>query len=188
MMKYSEEIISESDYQLLQLCLQNSHSASKSLFDKYSKLLMSVSYRYAKDMSLAEDILQDSFIKIFNNLNDYTFSGSFEGWMKKIVVRTALNQVRKEANRNENFVSEDYELNSISTSNSGQENLLADDLLMILNQIPTGYRTVFQMYAIEGFSHKEIATELGITEGTSKSQLSKARSLLQSIINPVNHE
>lgn len=170
------------DEQLIKKCLQSDARAQKMLFDKYGKKFMGVCFRYAINEDEAKDILQEGFIKIFENLNKYSGKGSFEGWMRKIIINTALDNIRK--NKKINFHLDVNEIEYKLISNDYiEENLAAEDLLKILNNIPFGYKTVFNMYAIEGYSHKEIANKLGITESTSKSQYSRAKAVLRNTIN-----
>ncbi len=141
----------------------------------YSKKLFALCLKYAKNYADAEDVLQDSFIVIFNKIEQYKGDGSFEGWMKRIVINVALQKYRQktrlEVVRDEEVVDETY----INV----EEDLEADFLLSLIQQLPNQYRLVFNLYALDDFSHKEIAEMLQISEGTSKSNLSRARSILK---------
>lgn len=141
----------------------------------YSKKLFALCLKYAKNYADAEDVLQDSFIVIFNKIEQYKGEGSFEGWMKRIVINVALQKYRQktrlEVVRDEEVVDETY----INV----EEDLEADFLLSLIQQLPNQYRLVFNLYALDDFSHKEIAEMLQISEGTSKSNLSRARSILK---------
>lgn len=162
-------------------CVSGKSEAQEALYKKYSGKLFGVSLRYTKDYSAAEDILQESFIKIFNNISSYKGTGSFEGWMRRILINTALERFRKHfqlysiSEVHENEISLDY------------DNILADisakDLLTLIQELPPAYKMVFNLYAIDGYSHKEIGDILNISIGTSKSNLSRARKLLQLKIN-----
>lgn len=168
---------------LIRECISGNRHAQKTLYDTYSGKMMGVCLRYATDRSRAEDILQEGFIKIFNNLDRFRNEGSFEGWIRRIIVNTAIEHVRKEK-----YISRHVEIEhayDIALDNSIFENMAAKDLLSLLQQLPPGYRTVFNLYAIEGYTHKEIAEILEIKEGTSKSQLAKARYTLQKMIKEV---
>jgi len=171
-----------SDEQLVKRCLEKDGLAQKQLFDYYSKRMMGVCLRYSNDYEEAQDVLQMGFIKVFNKLETYNFEGVLEGWIRKIIVNTALDNIRKNKKNNENIELEkvDFQLNN--NDENGFDALNAEDLLAIIQKMPTGFRTVFNLYAIEGYSHKEIAEQLNITISTSKSQYSRARVHLQNIL------
>jgi len=141
---------------------------------------MGVCYRYARNKEDAEDILQDSFIKIFKKISQFKGDGSFEGWMRKIVVNTALKKYTVSRYRKELSVQEVKDP-SVADMNDvpAFSHLTEKDLLGLINNLPDGYRIIFNMYVIEGYQHDEIAELLGIQPGTSRSQLVKARQLLQ---------
>ena len=130
---------------------------------------------------LAEDILQEALVKVFNKLNKYSGLGSFEGWIRRITVNTALDFIRKNKKRQLNASLEEVGY-GIKKEQFVVEELTAKELMKIIQKIPTGYRTIFNMYAIEGYSHKEIAQELSISESTSKSQLSRARATIKELL------
>jgi len=170
-----------SDEELIKKSIEGSNKAQKLLYDKYAGRLMGVCLRYANNAEEAQDILQDGFIKIFEKLSFYEHKGSFEGWIRRIVVNTALDQIRK--NRNDKYTIEmDAVEYKITSSDDVMAKLAAEDLLKILQKIPSGYRAIFNMYAIEGYSHKEIAKELEISVNTSKSQYSRAKGFLRKVI------
>lgn len=166
------------DSLLIKNCLRGDSLAQRALFDKFAPKMLSVCMRYTKNKAQAEDILQDGFIKIFQKLSSFKDKGSLEGWIRRIMVNTALDQIRKDVKFKNDVPMDniDYrlELNSYIL-----ENLLAEDLLKLINEMPSGYKTVFNLFAIEGFSHKEIAEKLQISENTSKSQYSRARAYLK---------
>ena len=147
------------------------------LYKHFASKMLVVCARYAKDNFEAEDIMQVAFVKVFEKLKEYKGDGSFEGWVRRIMVNTSIEVYRKSA-RMFPVLYIDY-----SPETPVQENQMArmnmNDLLRVIRQLSPGYRLVFNMYAIEGYSHKEIAKELGISEGTSKSQLARARAILQ---------
>jgi DNA-directed RNA polymerase specialized sigma24 family protein len=142
--------------EIINNCKQGKHSAQQMLFDYFSPKMMTVCLRYLGNREEAEDVCQISFVKLFKNIHDYNKDGSFEGWVRRIFVNTSLDQ------------NNDFTL----------EQMAAEDILKLVEEMPTGYRTVFNMFAIEGFSHKEIAHHLAITENTSKSQFKRARGYL----------
>jgi RNA polymerase sigma factor (sigma-70 family) len=174
-MKINEE-------QLVKKCLEKDALAQKQLFEYYSKRMMGVCLRYSKDMEEAQDVLQMGFIKVFEKLEMYNQKGSLEGWIRKIIVNTALDNIRKnkKLQNNVDIDKVDYQLDN--HDETAVEALSAQDLLKVIQSMPTGFKTVFNMYVIEGYSHKEIAEELNITVSTSKSQFSRARAYLQKVL------
>ena len=139
---------------------------------------MSVCLRYADNREMAEDFLQDGFIKVFSSIRSYSYEGSFEGWMRRIFVNTALEALRKN-----DLLRNGVELNALEPQQeadySAVEKISADELMELIAQLPLGFRTVFNMFAIEGYSHREIAETLNINESTSRSQYTRAKRLLQ---------
>lgn len=138
---------------------------------------MGVCLRYAKNQAEAEDILQDGFVKVFGNMHKFQPYGSFEGWVRRIFVNTAIEYYRQRRR----FMINDIELENqdFEFGDDVVDKMAAEEIIALIKDMPDGYRMVFNMYAIEGYSHKEIADELGISVGTSKSQYSRARSYLQ---------
>jgi RNA polymerase sigma factor (sigma-70 family) len=168
------------DTELIKGCIKEDTTCQRSLFTRYAGSLLGVCNRYARSKEDAEDILQDAFIKIFNKINQYKGDGSFEGWMRRVVVNTALkkytlNRYSKEVSVEEIKENTDIDINDVPSFN----HLTEKELLLIINRLPDGYRLVFNLYVIEGYQHDEIAEILGIQPGTSRSQLVKARNLLQ---------
>lgn len=161
-------------------CIRKERTAQVELFKRFSGKLLTVCIRYTRHRMEAEDILQDAFIKIFKNLEKYEGKGSFEGWMRRIVVNTALKNYNKSSFQKEKIGLEDYQGGSMDPTVISH--LQEEELLKLISQLPDGYRMVFNLYIIEGFSHKEIAERLNIQESTSRSQLVKARKMLQSQI------
>ena len=135
--------------------------------------------RYARNSADAEDILQDAFIKVFNKLHQYKFEGSFEGWIRKIVVNTALKKYSVSRYEKEVNGYEIKDRDESSMEPSAYSHLTQKELLKLINNLPDGYRLVFNLFVIEGYPHEEIAEMLGIQPGTSRSQLVKARNMLQ---------
>ena len=172
------------DKQLLYQCLNNSRKAQNILYKKYSPKLFGTCLRYAKNNTDAEDILQEGFIKIFKYLKDFRNEGHFEGWMRKIMVTTALNFYKRKSLLNKE-VDPDF-VNAPSMSVPDVISLLSsEELLSMIQELPDGYRMVFNLNTIEGYSHKEIGEIMSISVNTSKSQLSRARNSLQNKINKV---
>jgi|688.fasta_scaffold173316_3 RNA polymerase sigma-70 factor (ECF subfamily) len=162
---------------LLDGCKKGDRKAQESLYKALASKMMAVCMRYAKDTFEAEDILQMGFIKVFRKVSEFRSEGSFEGWIRRIMVNTAIETYRKNL-RSLNVVDID-EVYDQPQSTFDMGKLELNDLLKLVQQLSNGYRIVFNMYAIEGYSHKEIAKELGISEGASKSQLSRARAILK---------
>jgi len=159
-------------------CVKGSIRAQQMLFDKFARKMLGVCLRYAKNTEQAEDVLQDGFIKVYGKLKDFKMEGSLEGWIRRIMVNTALDQIRKNGKLlgNTNIDDVGYKIESNSYVFEG---LIAEDLMKLVQAMPTGYKIVFNMFAIEGYTHFEIAETLGISENTSKSQYSRARSYLR---------
>ncbi len=162
---------------LLEGCRRGDRKAQESLYKILASRMMGICMRYSKDTFEAEDVLQMGFVKVFQKISDFRGEGSFEGWIRRIMVNTAIESYRKNL-RNLNLVDIDevYDQPQNTFDMSGLE---LKDLLKLVQQLPNGYRLVFNLYVIEGYSHKEIAKQLGITEGASKSQLSRARAILK---------
>lgn len=165
--------------ELIKRCLNKDRKAQKMLFDKYSSMMMGVCLRYANNRSNAEDILQEGFTKVFLHLKTYSGKGSFSGWVKKIMVNTAISFYHKHIKN-----SWHDELDTARGVDAGKDDVADFDysygeLLKVISELPPGFRVVFNLYAIEGFKHREIAEILGIDTGTSKSQYSRARKIIQ---------
>lgn len=166
-------------------CVNGNVRAQRMLFDKFARKMLGVCMRYAKSTEQAEDVLQDGFVKVFTKLKDFKHDGSLEGWIRRIMVNTSLDQIRKNAkmlgDTNIDDVGYKIENNAFVF-----ENLMADDLMKMVQAMPEGYKIVFNMFAIEGYSHGEIAETLGISENTSKSQYSRARAYLRERLEKVD--
>lgn len=163
---------------LVNNCIKGDPKAQRTLFERYAPKMLGVCLRYADSQEQAEDVLQDAFIKVFTKLDHYSGDGSLEGWIRRIIVNTSLDQIRKNAKFMTNVSVDDVEY-KLDFDGQILSTLMEKDLLQLINDMPVGYRTVFNMFAIEGYSHKEIAEELSITENTSKSQYSKAKAYLR---------
>jgi RNA polymerase sigma-70 factor (ECF subfamily) len=166
--------------ELIEGCLRRDPGAQRHLYEQYSSKMYGLCCRYVKDSMDAEDTLVSAFMKVFDKIHQFKNEGSFEGWIRKIVVNEALTFLRRNRSMYLEIELEkaDYEPDYHSLS----DHLEAEDLLSIIQALPTGYRIVFNLYAIDGYSHKEIADQLGISENTSKSQLSRARVYLQKVL------
>ncbi len=163
--------------QLVKDCLRNKRASQKQLYNLFAEGMLGVCYRYTKSTSDAEDVLQEGFIKVFNKLDQYKHEGELGGWIRRIMVTTALNFLK----RNSKY---QYDLGfDISTmhpvTDENPEVLLdAKELSSLIRQLPSGYQAIFNLHAVEGYTHVEIGHMLGISEGTSRSQYSRARALL----------
>lgn len=174
-----------SENELIEECLQNNRKAQKQLYEKYSRKMFGVCLRYAKSKEEAEDVLADAFVQIFMKLSSFKRDGSFEGWIRRIVVNTSITAYRSNMKFNLNDeISEVYEVSS--NDESAVDLLNVQQLKNIIQLMPDGYRMIFNLYAIEGYTHREIADILGINEGTSKSQFSKARKWMQAKLEQYN--
>lgn len=166
--------------ELIAALQQGNAKAQQHLYEKYAGKMMALCLRYINDTMAAEDVMIEGFMKIFQKINQYRYEGSFEGWLKKLMTNEALMYLRTQ--RYQEIATDQVLSSEISIESDIDESLTAEVLLDIIQQLPTGYRTVFNLYAIEGYSHAEIAEMLHITESTSKSQLHRARAMLQQII------
>lgn len=165
---------------LISGCRKQNRMAQQELYASYSGKMYSLCYRYLKSSMEAEDVLVAAFTKIFDKIDQFKGEGSFEGWIRRIVVNEALTWLRKNRSM---YVETDLEKADYEPDyESASDHLEAEDLLRMIQQLPTGYQIVFNLYAIDGYSHKEIAEQLSISENTSKSQLSRARVYLQKLL------
>lgn len=169
------------ELQLIEGCKKQDRKSQQLVYEKYARVMYGICLRYSSDKENAQDLLQDGFIKVFQNIASFEHKGSFEGWLKRIFVNLALENIRKD--KTKKIQNEDIEnisdMDIIDDTDKNIEKISEDDLLKMVQELPTGYRTVFNMYAIEDYSHKEISEMLGIAEGTSRSQYIRARVLLQ---------
>lgn len=171
----------ENQLQLIDECKKGDRRAQKALYDALAPKMYAVCLRYVGNSELAEDILQDGFVTLFTKLGSYLGEGSFEGWARKIFVNTALMSLRKkDALKGSEDVSAAWDITSDEPT--AVQSMSYKDLVKLIAGLPPGFRTVFNMYVVEGYSHKEIGEALGISETTSRSQLQRARTLLQSKI------
>jgi RNA polymerase sigma factor (sigma-70 family) len=167
------------DQQLIKLCAKHDRKAQQELYDKYSHLLLGVCLRYAADKAEAEDILQDSFLKIFFNIKDFSGTGSFIGWLRKVAVNTAITHYHKNLKFRYHIEIEEFVSVETGVTSFEEDYFTSDELYKVLNELPAGYRMVFNLYAVEGYKHKEIAEMLGIDTNTSKSQYSRAKAVIR---------
>lgn len=170
------------DQSIIQLCRNGDRKAQRTLYDRFQGHMFRVCFRYVREQQEAEDILCKGFHKVFQHIAQFEDrgEGSLQKWISRIMVNEALMYLRKHKLE---MVSEDA-AQAIPSGTRSDQSLDAEYLYNMIRMLPLGYRTVFNLFAIEGYSHQEIATELGISEGTSKSQLSKARAMLQEMLNP----
>ena len=151
--------------------------AHKVVYERYASKMLAVCTRYVANRADAEEVMIDGFMRVFEKINQFREDGSFEGWVRRVMVTESLMFLRRNKSWRQEVAID--EITSEPDYEWAETSLEAEDLLRMINQLPDGYRTVFNLYAVEGYSHTEIADMLGISEGTSKSQLSRARSLLQ---------
>ncbi len=168
--------------ELVSLCLRKDRRAEKALYDRFSGQMYAICIRYMKDQQEAEDVFQEGMIKVYNKLNTWKGEGPLGGWMRQIFIHCALNQIKSNqkhfAHDLDSIVqTENFDLNIISQ-------LQTESILQLIQNLPMGYKTVFNLFAIEGYSHSEIATMLGVTESTSKTQFLKAKAKLKSLVEP----
>ncbi|KIA97118.1 RNA polymerase sigma-70 factor [Flavobacterium sp. KMS] len=165
----------QEETEIIQLAIDNNRQAQQQIYSKFSSKMLSVCRQYIKDIQLAEDVMITSFMKVFVNLNRFEKKGSFEGWIRRIMVNECISYLRVQKKvkfiEDENYTEESF--------NGIESQLSTDQIQFLIDSLPDGYKMVFNLYAIEGYKHNEIATMLGINEGTSKSQLSHARKMLQ---------
>lgn len=165
-----------SEHEIISGCINGDKRAQKMLYDRYSAKMLGVCLRYMKNLDEAEDVLQDGFIKVFTYIGQYRFEGSFEGWLRRIMINTALNAYR--SNLKHHFHSDiDEQQNYLpdTITEDAYSKLSVEELLKVIQSLPHGYRMVFNLYEIEGYKHKEIAEMLKISENTSKTQLLKSK-------------
>ncbi|AXO81246.1 RNA polymerase sigma factor [Olleya aquimaris] len=167
---------------LIKKAIQNNREAQHVLFEMHAPKMLSVCRYYVKDLQHAEEAMLNGFFKVFSNLKNFKSEGSFEGWIRRIMVRESISYLRQK--KEVQFVYEDYQHVEIEDSNSQQYDVA--QLQELIDTLPEGYKMIFIMYAVEGYKHAEISKLLNISEGTSKSQLFKARKLLQEKIKALN--
>jgi RNA polymerase sigma-70 factor (ECF subfamily) len=173
----------KNESKLIQRAAKNNREAQHVLYELHSPKMLSICRYYIKDVQQAEEVMLNGFFKVFKNIKSFKSNGSFEGWVRRIMVREAISYLRSkkkiEFATEDEYIEHDY-------SNNIKTNIEVAEIQQLIDELPEGYRMVFVMYAIEGYKHYEIAELLKITEGTSKSQLFKARQLLQQKIKELN--
>ena len=178
------QIINDAD--LIKGCINNDRRMQEELYTRFAPKMYAVCLRYAGNAEEAEDILQEGFIKIFKKLGSFRSEGSFEGWIRRIFVNTSIEHFRRKTYMQP--ISEQEENTMEGKSLSVLDSLAEKDLIHLIQELSPGYRTVFNMYVVEGYTHREIGELLGISEGTSKSQLSRAKVILQEMVKKFNDE
>ena len=163
---------------IIKLAVENNRQAQQQIYSRFSPKMLSVCRQYVKDIQLAEDVMITAFMKVFTNLKNFEHKGSFEGWIRRIMVNECISYLRVQKKvrfaEDEFFTEESF--------NEIDSQFTVDQIQFLIDALPDGYKMVFNLYAIEGYKHNEIAKMLGINEGTSKSQLSHARKMLQTQI------
>jgi len=162
---------------LVKDCIKGRPEAQRELYDYFSESMLGICYRYTKSVMDAEDVLQEGFIKVFKHIEQYRFQGELGGWIRRIMVNTALNYLKKNRVYQSDLSFTDNGLHPVSDDNP-EVRMNVRDLADMIRQLPTGYQTIFNLHAVEGFTHVEIGKMLGINEGTSRSQYARARGLL----------
>src|SRR4051812_20840761 len=157
------------------MAVENNRHAQQQIYSKYSPKMLSVCRQYIKDIHHAEDLMITAFMKVFTNLKNFENKGSFEGWIRRIIINECISYIR--AQKKVSFLEDEYYKED--SFNNIESNLSVEDIQFVIDSLPEGYKMIFNLYAIEGYKHQEIADMLGISEGTSKSQLSHARKMLQ---------
>ncbi len=167
--------LNQEEKEIIQLAIENNRTAQQKIYTKFSSKMLSVCRQYIKDIHQAEDIMITAFMKVFVNLKNFQHNGSFEGWIRRIMVNECISHIRVQ--KKVAFLDEeDYSEDSF---NNIESQISAEDIQFLIDSLPDGYKMIFNLYAIEGYKHQEIASMLGINEGTSKSQLSHARKILK---------
>lgn len=173
------------DHRLVKDCLRNDAAAQRRLYDRFASPMLGVCYRYTKSVADAEDVLQEGFVKAFKNLHQYKGDGELGAWIRRIMVTTAINYLKKNSRYNSEMVFGDERLHAVPAHQPAVA-LEAKELADLIRQLPPGYQTIFNLYAVEGYNHVEIGKLLGIQEGTSRSQYARARALLVQWIDKAN--
>lgn len=165
----------QDENETIRLALEQNRHAQQKIYSKHAPKMLSICRQYIKDVHQAEDIMITAFMKVFANLKNFEHKGSFEGWIRRIMVNECISFLRVQ--KKVSFLEDEYY--QVSGFNNTESKFSVEDIQSLIDHLPDGYKMVFNLYALEGYKHKEIAEMLGINEGTSKSQLSHARRLLQ---------
>nr|WP_288836330.1 sigma-70 family RNA polymerase sigma factor [uncultured Flavobacterium sp.] len=172
----------QQENELIRLAVENNRQAQQKIYSQFSPKMLSVCRQYVKDIHQAEDIMITAFMKVFTNLKNFQFKGSFEGWIRRIMVNECISFIR--VHKKLEYIEDDFVIGRDEESfDSIESQFSVADIQFLIDSLPDGYKIVFNLYAIEGYKHQEIAGMLGISEGTSKSQLSHARKVLKGQIN-----
>lgn len=177
--KEDNRILEATEAELIAKCIAQDRVAQYTLYNRHAKKMLAVCYRYSKNREDAEDTLSEGFVRVFEKLDTYRGTGSFEGWMRRIMVNVAIEKFRKQSIKFTDIKNSEYAHASLASDEDIASNINAKELLSLVQKLPPTYQMVFNLYAFEGLKHKEIAQLLGISEGTSKSNLSDARTWLK---------
>ncbi|MBA3664527.1 MAG: sigma-70 family RNA polymerase sigma factor [Bacteroidetes bacterium] len=181
MLKKEHIFLENREADLINGCVNNDRHFQSALYKKYSGKMMTVCFRYSKNREDAEESLNEGFMKVFDNIGGFKNNGSLEGWIRKIMVNTALEKLRKKSNLYKIISIEDLSLDQRSNENI-ESDLNAKELIHLIQKLPPMYQIVFNLHVFEGLKHREIAEQLGISEGTSKSNLSDAKTWLKKVL------
>lgn len=174
--------IMKNEQQLVRECLANQRGAQQELYEKYKAKMFGICLRYMRTREEAEDVLLDGFMKVFRDLGQFKSKGSLEGWIRKVVVNTALMHLRKKVRFNFQNIDNEVVIETMEVEPAVLQNIRTEAIIAMIQELPSGYQTIFNLYAIEGFSHQEIGEKLSIKESTSRSQYTRARRLLQALL------
>lgn len=173
----------QEEKEIIKLASENNRHAQHKIYSKHAPKMLSICRRYIKDIHLAEDIMVTAFMKVFTNLHSFEYKGSFEGWIRRIIVNECISYIRVQ--KKVSFLEDEFYAEG--SFNNIESQFSVEDIQSLIDGLPDGYKMVFNLYAIEGYKHQEIAKILGISEGTSKSQLSHARKMLQEKVNKLKN-
>jgi RNA polymerase sigma-70 factor (ECF subfamily) len=173
----------QEENEIIRLAAGNNRHAQQKIYTRFSPKMLSVCRQYIKDLQQAEDIMITAFMKVFMNLKNFEYKGSFEGWIRRIMINECISFIR--AQKKVSFLEDEYYKEE--GFNNTESQFSVEDIQFLIDHLPDGYKMIFNLYAIEGYKHKEIADMLGINEGTSKSQLSHARKMLQEQVNKLKN-
>ncbi|MGZ3838303.1 MAG: RNA polymerase sigma factor [Flavisolibacter sp.] len=175
-------------YVLVKDCLKGKSPAQRELYGHFAPGMLSVCYRYTKSMADAEDVLQEGFVKVFLNLHQFKFEGELGGWIRRIMVTTAINYLKRNARYQTDLLFPEEHLHIVANEHHPEVRMETKELADLIRQLPPGYQTIFNLYAVEGYNHVEIGKILGIQESTSRSQYARARTLLIQWIEQKNND
>ncbi len=167
------------DEEILRECIKNDRKAQRLLYEKYAPALLGICIRFTRNRDEAEDVLQEGFIKIFFNISNYKGKSSLMSWMRRIVINTAITMYHRNLKHKHHYDVEDFKERNIGENDISDSEFTREELFNVIKDLPAGYRMVFNLYAVEGYKHKEIAKKLEIDINTSKSQYSRAKKLIQ---------